>query len=146
MISSINELKKYKKLLYSSNRSNLIEKAKTFSIILDRWEKYSDPYLSDIVLLSDISEAFIKEASNMYKITKDEKYKVQVTAARELVLKNWAPKKEVRDYLSDILKNKKDLTFNDVKLALRQSHLWNKTRPSTVVSILKELQLSSVKD
>lgn len=140
MISSVNELKKYKKLLYSSNRNNLIEKAKTFSIILDRWEKYSDPYLSDVVLLSDIAEEFIKEASNMYKITKDEKYKIQITAARELILKSWAPKKEVKEYLEDFVKNKKNITFNEVKLILRQSYLWNKTRPSTIISILKDFE------
>ena len=138
VINNIKDLKKYQRLLFSSNRKHLIEKAQAFSDIILRWERYGKPCLSDAALLSEICSNYVKEMSKMYSATGDESLKVKIGAARELIIKDWAPKNEVFNYLNNASNGDKNLDFEQAKKLLKNSHLWNKTKPSTLEAILKE--------
>jgi hypothetical protein len=139
VINNVKDLKKYQKLLFSSNREHLIEKAKAFSDIILRWERFGGTSLSDAVLLSDICSEYIKEMAKMYSATGDKVYSTKIAAARELIIKNsWATKKQVLEYLSNNSNSGDNIDFEKAKKMLRDSDLWNKVRPSTLEIVIKE--------
>jgi len=139
METTIKELKYRQKELLNSHSANFIEYGRALKEIIKIAEDCSTPKLSEEILLNESARKYVEKQKKLYDLTKDNKHKLHIKAASELFTKEFASIDDIYKYIYNPVKS---YTFEEARKILRESDIWNKIKPQTLVEALELADLN----
>ncbi|MBR6610657.1 MAG: hypothetical protein IKK93_00225 [Campylobacter sp.] len=135
---TLKDLRQLEEAYFTSEKANLREYAKAYKEIYTKCKKYAGPWLSDDILISDMALKYIEEQSHdMQLISDNEDIRWRIKGASKLIVKNYASKSDVENLIKKL--SPLPRSFEEARIMLEKSYLYNKIKPETLSAVLSEL-------
>lgn len=135
---TLKDLRRLEEAYFTSEKANLREYAKAYKEIYTKCKKYAGPWLSDDILISDMALKYIEEQSyDMQLISDNEDIRWRIKGASKLIVKNYASKSDVENLIKKL--SPLPRSFEEARIMLEKSYLYNKIKPETLSAVLSEL-------
>ena len=135
---TLKDLRRLEEAYFTSEKANLREYAKAYKEIYTKCKKYAGPWLSDDILISDMALKYIEEQNHdMQLISDNEDIRWRIKGASKLIVKNYASKSDVENLIKKL--SPLPRSFEEARIMLEKSYLYNKIKPETLSAVLSEL-------